>query len=955
MEATFRRPITAIAIASILVGSVAASVAGGALAAVHSDAPPDHAESAGTNDESAGRLYMPLVQRSNTGLPPAPTANATATDQSPVSTPTPSATPDGPGPSPTGTYTSSPEHTPPPAATTPTSTGTASAAPEPSPTTAVLPSPTATPEPTASTEPTQTPEATGSPSPSATPSPSPTAARSPLNIYRVGLGTGCTHSSIQDAIAAAESSPGFDEIRVSRSWDYRQQALSINTGQELDIRGGFITCLADDDFTATLIDGAGGSAAPVLDVRIQRGGVVRLSRLRVEGGDVAGSGHGGGIHFRGEGRLELHDTRVSGNTAGYGGGIYAQGLGPDAALVIGAQVLIANNVARYSGGGVYIDDIALTMIEPGSSIALNRADGGGDRGFGGGLMIRSESHAASATIGSTGIGTLGAIDGNRARYGGGVAIVAEDYQASLDVLSIDAEARTSIRANFASVVGGGIYMRPYSPGPFPAFRVGPVVSASFWNADLVLNQAPDGAAAYLEESGALLSPNGSALYFNASHSSRERPARALPCGEGSHCGLIAENSTLDAAGNRTDGAIFHIKSEAHLLANTVFQPDDDFHHGGIVIRSNAAGRLFRATDNDDGSTFKLRNAVIHDNTLSLHLLQAGGGGSRVHIVDSTIARNAVGAGFLMLVQGQFTLARSILWQPGNIALSQSGGSRSVEWSIANEVASLGGAPGAVSADPRFSDPAGGDFGLRSASPAIDYAPALGSDDRDTIGLPRNIRLPEAPRPAGRVRDIGAFERQDIRPIVVNGDFTVNLNVWSPSGPDSARWDADQNAPGSTGGSALVSVTGAADARVTGLSQCVFLPGPGTYSLEAWGRSGGTRREQDEVILKWEVRTDGQGLCDAGPPDVAGDLPLAVSPGWTRPNAPAAISVREGDWTVNSSLKISLDVVDVGIFRPRNATGWFDGIRLDLIRPPEDPGREPLAFKALRSLSASWWP
>ena len=73
--------------------------------------------------------------------------------------------------------------------------------------------------------------------------------------------------------------------------------------------------------------------------------------------------------------LELIESRVENNLAGYGGGIYAEATGSNTELVISNNVLVQSNTARYSGGGVYNDGVEMTMIAPDSWIAFNEATG----------------------------------------------------------------------------------------------------------------------------------------------------------------------------------------------------------------------------------------------------------------------------------------------------------------------------------------------------------------------------------------------------------------------------------------------------------------------------------------------------------------------------------------------------------------------------------------------------
>jgi hypothetical protein len=758
--------------------------------------------------------------------------------------------------------------------------------------------------------------------------------------YVVGSGTGCSHSSVQAAITTAQATPGAHVIRITRSSTWTAQALVINTSQTLDLEGGYASCdQVGADGLHTVLDGQGGSAAPVLLIETGAGGLVRLRRITVQRGDVAGTGHGGGIFFRGSGRLELHDSALINNIAGYGGGIYAEGLGADAELRFGADVIVSANTARYSGGGVYIDGMRLTMVDPRSSISFNEALGTADSGYGGGLIVLARhGRPASAMIGSSGTGNLGTIFGNVARYGGGIAVyVADDSgdDALATVFGTDPAQRTRIRDNFASVVGGAVYARPFYREA-PTLRIGHA-GVRFFNSDVLDNVAPTGAVGWLETDTALFGAVaiGSSISFNRV----DPPSGSAPCPEHVPCVTIAGNLTANATGNPTAGAVFALRRESVLSFGRSFGSNPAPDRGGALITGNQAGRL---VDADDDSFVGLANAAIVDNDFSIQLVRTDDD-SDVRVVDVTLAGNTLGANPVLQVSGNVTVRRSILWQPGRTLLAHSGGVREVEWSIASEAASLGGGPGAIVAPPRFVDPAGGNYRLRAASPAIDYTGAVAGDDRDVDGRPRDQRIEAVPRDTGLVRDIGAYERQTLQPLVLNGEFDTALGLWSPTMPGAATWDGTQNAPGSTGGSAAVNVGNLSEVRFTALVQCIHLPGPGRYLLNGSGRSGfGVIGMRDTVLLHWQYRRNGSEACNAGPPDASDDHVLTTLNSWNRPAQAAVIDVPESEWSHVSSITIALVVIDNGLTTPGTATGWFDRVTLEHTTIGDD--RPPQVFR-----------
>jgi hypothetical protein len=119
-------------------------------------------------------------------------------------------------------------------------------------------------------------------------------------------------------------------------------------------------------------------------------------------------------------------------------------------------------------------------------------------------------------------------------------------------------------------------------------------------------------------------------------------------------------------------------------------------------------------------------------------------------------------------------------------------------------------------------------------------------------------------------------------------------------------------------------------RVTGLRQCIHLPGPGVYALNGWGRSGtGSTGNRDYVYLNWEYRAVGGEECTGGPANLGADLFLANSSAWRKPPNPALIDASAAEWTSTSSITVTLVVVEFSSTVPSTSTaGWFDGVTLE---------------------------
>jgi hypothetical protein len=742
----------------------------------------------------------------------------------------------------------------------------------------------------------------------------------------------CTHGTIQSAINAATTSTGADTIRLTRSLTYEPEANSINTSQELIIEGGYASCTqAAADGQNTVVSGAGGATEPVFRITVNSGGYVRLRRLTISGGDEDGDGRGGGIYFRGNGVLDIRDSLITANVAGNGGGIYAEGLGSDAELVIGSNVIVSNNTARNSGGGIVADQLEMSMLEPGSILLGNEALGNLlGTGLGGGLYVRAGTRSSYAYIGS-GLGNLGAIRSNRAIHGGGVAIGGTgDGQVSFEEARLLLYATEPgkpglISGNVAEVSGGGIYLASFNS----EFNGNILAAAQIWYGAIEDNAAPNGAAMAVRGSDEAFTLPGQSAF--ATINVGAAPAGAVACPQSAHCGGIVRNIAEDRFGEPTNGATI-LGSElgsVHLGESPQQQATPG--SGGLLIRENRGGRLFDVVDDEPCDVF-LRNALVTANAYTLGLARVTCDGF-LSVADATIAGNNISAGPLFVAtDADVRLRNTIIWVPGVTVLSRSGGSQQVSSVISIETNSLGGSPGAVLLTPRFVDPERGDFSLRAGSPAVDYAPPITGDDRDLLGLPRDLDMPLKINTGG-VRDVGAYERQGVQPLVLNADFDFSdLRLWTRF---VGAWDGTQNVSGASGsGSWSYSATGLTVPRVFVGQQCIHIPGPALYRLNGRGRGGGsTIPTRDFAVLSWEFRRSGSEQCNVGAPDVSGELTVGAGVNWGTASIPAEIVVLPGDWTPTSSITITLTAVDGGTVSPRSISAWFDGIVLSVNGDP----------------------
>ncbi|HEX6833347.1 MAG TPA: hypothetical protein VF132_07435 [Rudaea sp.] len=718
-------------------------------------------------------------------------------------------------------------------------------------------------------------------------------------VYTVGAG--CPYASINSAIADAETHPGPDTIHVSHNATYNDPIV-LSTAQQLDIIGGFPDCSPQ-----SANDGVHAQIAGASLITIGAGGLVRLSYLTISGvGAATTIAKGGGIYFKGSGTLELHHATIANNTAYFGGGVYVEGLGDATQLVIGEDVAIVGNTARYDGGGVVNDGATVTMTAPDSYIANNHAQGlqveFAQYGFGGGLLIRSGSRKAHTFLGSSGFGNVGTIYANDAIFGGGVAVQVADSPVDLNVFSTDPARPMRISGNAASQYGGGVYV---GAGGAPA-----ATSLNVWNAYLEDNLASFGAAIHL---GISLSN----LFFNdPSH----RPAGAIDCPIGKPCGGINGNVAQDDQ-SRPSGAIVQAMSDTSARFRR------------MEFRGNNGAYVFYGSSGPNVG-LEMHHVAIVGNTTLLALISkipVNGPSGSFDMEDSTIAGNAIG-NFKVLqfsnAPGTSKLYRSIVWQPGMITLDNSGPPLDLLDDMVGERHSIDpdGTASVIEQDPRFVDPDHGDYSLRAGSPALDYAVSVANDAQDLYSNPRDVDLPIVVNFHGK-RDLGAIERPTLQPILLNSDFDRDLHFWNLTTFDVTTWDGTRNASGASGsGSAHISVTNAGSG-VNGVFQCVHIPGPGVYQLNGFGHGTGTMVTAGDIAeLYWEYRKNGGENCTSGAPNATGTQVVSNSNSWTRPATPASIPVAAQDWTGVNTIAVTLVAIENGTGgSPTNA--WFDGVAL----------------------------
>lgn len=703
-------------------------------------------------------------------------------------------------------------------------------------------------------------------------------------IFTVGSPVGpgqCSHGTIASAIAAAEASPGFDTVRLTRSLTYEPEAVTVVTSQDLNIVGGFATCTqTQTDNIPTVVSGGLSTGDKVFRITANGSAIIKLRHLTITGGEE------GGIGFTGTGVLQTIESTIENNL---GTGIVATATGSDAELVLDTGTVIANNedIRLFFGvGGVSLEGpIEMTMIAPQTIVAFNQG------GRVGGVKVGPEAHAY---IGSPGLGGVPAIFGNFSRglgFGGVFGAGGVEVEGVLKLFTTVATTPVRIRDN-SSPDAGGLWVRPQG-------------RLCAWN--FVIDDNSGGI-------GSAIHANGGSVTLNRNTPSCTPHPAAVSCAPGTPCNLIAGNIARDVAGNPTAGAAIAVSG-------------GDLGGQQVQIRDNIGAQAVGATNGN----VSLSECLMAGNTTSDRLVDVDrtgdGNTSSLYLSNCTIAGNQIAGASVIRSRDELALFNSIIDQPDRPAQTFLGHPDDflLGYLLLSNAQGVPFGPTIVQDDPQFVAPAAGDYHLRQTSPGIDFAPGIVSAAYDLDGNPRDIDLPDVANRFGP-RDLGAYEWQVL---LRNGDFDIpNPSPWTLL---SGVWDGIQNASGPSGsGSWSFSGTGLTQPRVDLLRQCVRLPGPGRYRLGGWGRGGGdTIANRDYAVLAWEFRRVGTAGCNSGAADSTGEFTLGYGTTWRQPTQPATVAVSAADWSPTSSITVTLTAVDGGITSPRSISAWFDGITLTM--------------------------
>jgi uncharacterized repeat protein (TIGR02543 family) len=175
---------------------------------------------------------------------------------------------------------------------------------------------------------------------------------------------------------------------------------------------------------------------------------INLTNSEMSKNEVGKTNYGGGMYFSGTAIVILRGSTIKGNTAYYGGGIYAKGTWADINLESGSTV--TENKASSSGSGIFLYCTSTIRITGESSICDNMKCP-----YGSGVWARGKLNIESSD-------KTGSITGNEANKGGGLYL-----DACGETISITG---VTISSNKAST-GGGILASGVNKTDFGTLRL----------------------------------------------------------------------------------------------------------------------------------------------------------------------------------------------------------------------------------------------------------------------------------------------------------------------------------------------------------------------------------------------------------------------------------------------------------------------------------------------------
>ena len=515
--------------------------------------------------------------------------------------------------------------------------------------------------------------------------------------------------SIQAAINASQNG---DTINVSPG----------TYNENITISGKYISLIGSvTDPANTIIHAAHASAAVVFvsNVPWVSGRKTIISGFTIAGGDAPG-GQGGGITVFNGANPEISNNVITGNVAhGYGGGIMVF---TNATPIIRDNT-ISNNVATAGGGGIFVYNGSSPIIY-GNTITNNRtfgasiADGGSS---GGGIYLENTSNPS---LRSNPVVLNNQIDNNNAEFAGGGIMVRTGANAIIEGNHV---------GNNKAAYGGGIHLE--STGATNTVTSNVIEGNTATYNPKFAGSGVGGGIAVFDSSVATITSN-----------------------------TIRGNAASSIGGGIASGESANTTLTGNLITGNYVSPGGNSQQGGGLYAANstltATNNQFSANSASIGGAIALTSgnfSVVNNTIVRNHATKAAGGAiygnagsGSISLVNNILTQND---GYQIFLQAPpARLDNNLITTPGSTPSEEGNGLYFDYARRVTTLSALNAVPNAhnnVVADPTFTNYAGGDFSIRSNSPAINAAtnnsiPDIANDYRlairDTSAL-----------------DIGAFE------------------------------------------------------------------------------------------------------------------------------------------------------------------------------------------------------
>lgn len=557
-------------------------------------------------------------------------------------------------------------------------------------------------------------------------------------VYYVGTGATCGDSpndrpSLGAALLSAALAAGADEIRLTRTLTYTNQALDLvdwhaTAAGALTLAGGYDDC---DDATPSgriALSGRTGDSLIVLRTTSQPTSVLTLRALDLAGSEFRGIAVGSG------GQATLQNVWIHGN----GGGALVTAGG---SLSVDAASAITDHEDNYpNGGGISCSGTGAYLALHGDLLRNEATQGGGNLHVGpgclaelyGGALIEGHGEFPGAAVAS---------------FGGGV------YVDNGVLVAHGGASRVEIRGHHVSLVGlgGGLFIT--------------------------------GANAVVSLTNTLIRDNSARIAGSGIHVENDA---LLAMDRAAQCPFIISCSQIESNENNGgyDGVALNVEGAEARLSRTVVNQN-----GELTVLASSVANLFHV---GSGGRLELDGVSVgHNYAVRLFHVESGGEVVGQYV---TAARNSyeldgnLNDPWAAVAEGGDVSFYSSIFDDTRGFSASGGGSTTADCLLVDSATGLAAGSFAIGV-PQFNNAPGGDLRQVPGSPGVDFCdealvPWPGSLDieRQARGVDVASNPNGSPGIGGGRFDVGFDEVHSGLVLVVDGFESGNAAAWSVKFP-----------------------------------------------------------------------------------------------------------------------------------------------------------------------------